>query len=78
MHSRTNRLGNLIMSVEISVGPPVLTINNGNTFMVTELSGEIAALRLQISEVEKRMMHWSLATIVAISSVVVGVVKIWP
>lgn len=43
MHSRTNRLGNLIMSVEISVGPPVLTINNGNTFMVTELSGEIAA-----------------------------------
>jgi hypothetical protein len=31
------------MSVEISVGPPVLTINNGSTFMVTELSGEIAA-----------------------------------
>jgi hypothetical protein len=31
------------MSVEISVGPPVLTINQGSTFMVTELSGEIAA-----------------------------------
>src|ERR1700730_3865870 len=41
--SGTNRLGYLIMSVEISVGPPVLTINNGSTFMVTELSGEIAA-----------------------------------
>jgi SAM-dependent methyltransferase len=38
-----NRLGNLIMAVEISVGPPVLTINQGSTFMVTELSGEIAA-----------------------------------
>src|ERR1700693_3602199 len=31
------------MSVEISVGPSVLTINQGSTFMVTELSGEIAA-----------------------------------
>jgi glycogen debranching enzyme len=41
--SATNRLGNLIMPVEISVGPPVLTINQGGTFMVTELSGEIAA-----------------------------------
>ena len=41
--SGTNRLGNLIMSVEISVGPPVLTINQSSTFMFTELSGEIAA-----------------------------------
>jgi glycogen debranching enzyme len=31
------------MPVEISVGPPVLTINQGNTFMVTDLNGEIAA-----------------------------------
>jgi N-terminal domain of (some) glycogen debranching enzymes len=31
------------MSVEISVGPSVLAINQGSTFMVTELSGEIAA-----------------------------------
>ena len=31
------------MPVEISVGPPVLTINQGRTFMVTELSGEISA-----------------------------------
>ncbi len=31
------------MSVEVSVGPPVLTINQGSTFMVTDLSGEIAA-----------------------------------
>lgn len=31
------------MPVEISVGPPVLTINQGNTFMVTDLNGEIPA-----------------------------------
>jgi glycogen debranching enzyme len=31
------------MPVEISVGPPVLTINQGSTFMVTDLNGEIAA-----------------------------------
>src|SRR5438128_11501680 len=31
------------MPFEISVGPPVLTINQGSTFMVTELNGEIAA-----------------------------------
>jgi glycogen debranching enzyme len=29
--------------VQISVGPPVLTINQGSTFMVTSLNGEIAA-----------------------------------
>src|SRR5215831_16773333 len=31
------------MPVEISVGPPVLAINHGGTFMVTDLGGEIAA-----------------------------------
>jgi hypothetical protein len=31
------------MSVEISVGPPVLAISQGRTFMVTDLGGEIAA-----------------------------------
>ena len=31
------------MSVQISVGPPVLTISQGSTFMVTDLNGEIAA-----------------------------------
>lgn len=29
------------MPIEISVGPPVLTINQGSTFMVTDLNGEI-------------------------------------
>jgi glycogen debranching enzyme len=31
------------MPVEISVGPPLLTINQGSTFMVTDLSGQISA-----------------------------------
>jgi glycogen debranching enzyme len=31
------------MPVEISVGPPVLTINQGNMFMVTDLGGEITS-----------------------------------
>ena len=31
------------MPVEITVGPPVLTINEGRTFMVTDLGGEIDA-----------------------------------
>src|SRR5512132_236400 len=29
------------MPVEIAVGPPVLSVNNGATFMVTDLAGEI-------------------------------------
>jgi len=29
------------MPIEISVGPPVLTIHKSSTFMVTDLSGEI-------------------------------------
>jgi glycogen debranching enzyme len=31
------------MPVEINVGPPVLTINNGSTFMVTDIAGHVAA-----------------------------------
>jgi len=31
------------MPAEISVGSPVLTINQGSTFMVTDLNGEIDA-----------------------------------
>jgi glycogen debranching enzyme len=31
------------MAIEVTVGPPVLTINHGSTFMVTDLRGEIAA-----------------------------------
>jgi len=31
------------MAVEINIGPPLLTINHGSTFMVTDLNGEIAA-----------------------------------
>ena len=31
------------MPLEISVGPPIITINQGNTFLVSELNGEINA-----------------------------------
>src|SRR5438046_1962495 len=31
------------MGVEIALGPPVLSINHGATFMVTDLGGEIQA-----------------------------------
>ena len=31
------------MAVQLSVGPAVLTLNQGSTFMVTDLNGEIAA-----------------------------------
>jgi glycogen debranching enzyme len=30
------------MAVKVSIGPPILTINQGNTVMVTDLGGEIA------------------------------------
>ena len=29
------------MTIEIKVGPPVITINQGSTFMVTDQRGEI-------------------------------------
>src|ERR1700752_1163263 len=29
------------MALEVTVGPPVLTINNGHTFLVSELDGSI-------------------------------------
>jgi hypothetical protein len=30
------------MALEVAVGPPVLTINNGHTFLVSELDGPTA------------------------------------
>jgi glycogen debranching enzyme len=35
-------LGERRMPVQISVGPPVITINESNTFMVTDMNGEIS------------------------------------
>jgi len=35
------------MGVEIKVGPPVITINRGSTFMVTDLQGEIDQTKAQ-------------------------------
>src|SRR5689334_19986320 len=35
------RIEGTAMPVAISVGPPAITINQGNTFMVTDLRGEI-------------------------------------
>jgi hypothetical protein len=29
------------MALEVTVGPPVLTINNGHSFLVSELGGSI-------------------------------------
>jgi hypothetical protein len=31
------------MALEVTVGPPVLTINNGHTFLVSELDGSITS-----------------------------------
>ena len=35
------------MTVKITVGPPVLTINKGSTFMVTDHGGEITPTAAQ-------------------------------
>ena len=43
------------MAVEINTGPPLLTINHGSTFMVTDLNGEIAADSEQGSLQETRV-----------------------
>ena len=44
----------------------------------SKLCEKIAALRLNISELESRMVRWSVATILTVSGVVVAVVKVWP
>jgi glycogen debranching enzyme len=46
---------------EVSVGPPVLTINQGNTFMVTDLNGEITADSEQgvFAEDTRFLSHWA-------------------
>src|SRR5262249_36480221 len=37
----TSSLETINMALEVTVGPPVLTINNGHTFLVSELDGSI-------------------------------------
>jgi N-terminal domain of (some) glycogen debranching enzymes len=50
------------MPVEISVGPPTLTINQGSTFMVTDLNGEIATESEQgvFAGDTRFVSHWSI------------------
>src|SRR5262249_33536439 len=38
---RSPSLETLTMALEVTVGPPVLTINNGHTLLVSELDGSI-------------------------------------
>src|SRR5262249_53045951 len=38
---RAPSLETITMALEVTVGPPVLTINNGHTFLVSELDGSI-------------------------------------
>ncbi|MDP8924375.1 MAG: amylo-alpha-1,6-glucosidase [Chloroflexota bacterium] len=51
------------MPVEISVGPPTLTINQGSTFMVTDLNGEITTESEQgVFAGDTRFVgHWSIS-----------------
>ena len=45
------------MGAEIRVGPPVLTINRGSTFMVTEQNGEIDQTKAQGVFAEDMFLH---------------------
>lgn len=42
-HESERRKYEAATATKINIGPPVLTINHGSTFMVTDLNGEIAA-----------------------------------
>ena len=49
------------MSIAIKVGPPALTINQGNTFMVTDLRGEIHPYQEQgVFAQDTRFPHYRL------------------
>jgi hypothetical protein len=42
MRNHTRWSVTITMTLEVTVGPPVVTINNGHTFLVSELDGSIA------------------------------------
>ncbi|MES2164585.1 MAG: hypothetical protein V4476_25815 [Pseudomonadota bacterium] len=44
----------------------------------SKLSGYIADVRLQIAELELRLVRWLIATVITTSGVVVAAVKLWP
>jgi hypothetical protein len=50
------------VALEVTVGPPVLTINNGHTFLVSELDGSITPASDQglYSAVTPRKLTWSI------------------
>ncbi|RFP14083.1 hypothetical protein D0T25_22405 [Duganella sp. BJB488] len=41
-------------------------------------SADIASLRLQLAELELRLVRWLIATVITTSGVVVAAVKLWP
>jgi hypothetical protein len=57
------------MTIEITVGPPIITISQGRIFMVTDKSGYIAADSDQAST---RSIHASLVSISSTSTVSPG------
>ena len=75
------------MPVEISVGPPTLTINQGSTFMVTDLNGEITTESEQgvFAGDTRFVSHWSISandrpwvvTIFGRDSLIVSLQSMW-
>jgi|GEM_PF-6000159 len=41
-------------------------------------SADIASLRLQLAELELRLVRWLIATVITTSGVVIAAVKLWP
>ncbi|MYN18343.1 hypothetical protein GTP81_16450 [Rugamonas sp. FT107W] len=66
-----NKLSGKIASLEGKVSGDIAALDS-------KQSGEISALRLQVAELELRMVRWLVATGIAISSVVVAALKLWP
>ncbi|MYM95287.1 hypothetical protein [Duganella vulcania] len=77
-----NKLSGKIASLEGKVSGDIAALDRKVSGDIAALdskqSGEISALRLQVAELEIRMVRWLVATGIAISSVVVAALKLWP
>ncbi|OEZ54644.1 MULTISPECIES: hypothetical protein [unclassified Duganella] len=66
-----NKLSGKIASLDGKVSADIAAMDS-------KQSAELSALRLQVAELELRMVRWLVATTIATSGVVIAAIKAWP
>ncbi len=71
-------LAALDYKLSVRIGVSEAKISGDIAALDCKQSADIASLRLQLAELELRLVRWLIATVITTSGVVVAAVKLWP